>query len=98
MYKIKNKQTVLQIKDGKLATYADLISLVVNVQVKGGVTIKEMKRDIGILTKFEDLAADAEVEVTDEELQHITAKVQEFKWIQGHVDLVNFEEYIVSLK
>lgn len=98
MAKIKNKQMNLLKEDGSKIDYAFLISILVNVPTKEGVTVKEMKRDISILTKFEKVEVDAEVEVNEEELARIASIAEKHKWPQVHVDLIEFVDYLTELK
>ena len=96
--KLQNKATQLKGEDGKSVDYAFLINLVVNVPVKAGITVKEMKRDIAILTKFENIKLDEEVELTEDELNHIITCTEDFVWAQRHNDITRFSDYLNSLK
>jgi hypothetical protein len=96
MKTIENKVTVIAKSQDVMATYADLLTSILNKPLQKTVTIKEMRRDIKLIDKFEE--AKETIEVTDEEFKYLVDLVETSEWALKHNDILEFAEYIESLK
>ena len=97
MTTIKNKQTTLLGPTELVMNYGDLLAVVLNQPVREGITLKEMRADLDLLSKIETLQKQEEETFTKEEIDKIKALVSDFKWGARHTDLLDFGDYIDSL-
>lgn len=101
MKTIENKTTSLVLKaDDKgqpvFATYADLVSIVINFPVQGGFTITQIKQRLTILAACEVVGEVILLE--DIDLTLVRTLVTEFKWTQVNKDIVNFNDDLNNIK
>ena len=89
-----NMTTILKTQDA-VASYADLLTSLLNRPLQKTVTLKEMRRDLKLIDKLED--ADEIIEVTDEEFKHLAQLVETSEWAIKHQDILDFSEYFESL-
>lgn len=94
---VENKETNLKLDETVLAKYADLVAVIMHRPLKQGITTTEMRRDMRIFEVIEK-AKDAETfELTEEDLKFVVELAKEHAWPQGHKDILDFEDYLVSL-
>ncbi len=93
---IENKTTSIKLTEDTFVKYADLLSTIINKPVKEAIDLKSMRRDLEYLKKFED--AKETIELTDSEYDYIAAEVAKSQWAIKHLDILDFADYIESLK
>ena len=89
---IENKLTSIPLTEEKNASYSDLIALLVNKPLEGGVSLQDMRRDFKILDKLD--ANTQTLEFTDDEISYIKGLVSSAKFPIRHKDLILFEDDI----
>lgn len=92
--KIEFKPTDV-IVEGTQFTYAHLILACLNAMPKGGWTTSLMRERMNVEAK---ISVDAqEAELTNGDIAIIKDCVKNFAWGMKHKDLIEFEDYIMSL-
>lgn len=94
---IENKEISLFISEGVKLKYSDLLTAIVNKPIKEGITLKQMKADLALLAKFENIEVGELIEVSDEELKQIKELTESHLWGLRHVDFEVFGDYIDNL-
>jgi hypothetical protein len=93
---IENKVTSIQASEDKAATYADLLVSLLNRPLTKAVDLKSMRRDLRLMDTLE--AAGETIEVSDEDFKFLADLVDNSEWVVKHKDIVQFADYIDSLK
>jgi len=93
---IENKQTDLPLENGK-ARYADLLKVIIDKPIKEGITVSEMRRDIGIITILDKSKLLDTIEFSAEEFKHLAELTKQSVWGIRHVEILDFVDYIASL-
>ena len=94
---IENKTTAIRLNEDKNANYADLLVHLVNVPIKEGLTVSEMKRNLRVLDILE-VGKDAEtLEFTKEDFKFLQKLVTNSRWGVSHKDIIEFVEYVEGL-
>ena len=92
---IENKSTSIKVGDDKFLKYSDLLIGLINRPVESGYSTMEMRRDFKIIDKLES-ALDT-ISLEDSELTHLKSLFSNAKYHIRHKDLIEFEDYILSL-
>lgn len=92
---IENKSTSIKVGDDKFLKYSDLLIGLINRPVESGYSTMEMRRDFKIIDKLES-ALDT-INLEDSELTHLKSLFSNAKYHIRHKDLIEFEDYILSL-
>ena len=99
---IKNVKTQLLLdkQSNNFASYFDLINICLNKPVPEGITFKQMKKSLELISKFDGVFhgdADYSFALDKEDLSKIKTEVENHLWPVLHQDIVMFSEYIMSL-
>lgn len=95
MKTIENKTTTIFKSEGVYVNYSDLLTAVLNKPIPQSISLKDMRRDIKLMDKFED-ATDS-IELSDDEFKHVSGLVENSEWAIKHIDIIAFADYIESL-
>ena len=99
--KIENKETEIEKKinkDGGKLKYSDLLKEVIENPPKGGfIGVDEMKKRIRMTTAIE-CESNGVIEFETGDLDSIKKLINEFGWGVLHKDILNFINYINSIK
>ena len=106
MRSIENKTTRISINDGKvltIATYADLMRMVINQGKQGGFDYADMEQRMAIskaLNVLKDALEDAPkiIELEEANYKYFKSLVAEMKWSFWHEDLLKFKDDIFDAK
>lgn len=93
---IENKTTQLvKSEKGDMFDYSDLLLHVFNIPVTEGISIKDMKEDMDILTILQ--SENKKLEFTEHQFNRIKDLVEKSVWAVRHKDIVDFVNYIEVL-
>ena len=95
MITIDNKQTALQLVEGKNATYGDLLAHLINRPTPGPIDKKGMRRDFRLMDLLE--VNTKSFEVTEEDAKYLATLASESQWGGRHKDLLDFYDYFEAL-
>jgi len=96
MKKLANKKYEIKISENQGATTEDLIRMILNFPVDGGLQFKQFKERERILTQL-DKVKDGVFEFEDEDVKNLKIIVTSFKWNKYSNDALNFMEEIEKL-
>ncbi len=92
---ITNKTTSIRLDEEKFVMYSDLLIGLLNKPVEAGYSTMDMRRDFKIIDKLES-ALDT-IDLEDSEFAHLKSLFSNAKYHIRHKDLIEFEDYILSL-
>lgn len=96
MKTIENKSTTIAKSETEKATYADLLTTLLNRPVSKAIDLNSMRKDLRLLDTLE--ASQDTIELSEEDFTYIAKLVDESEWAIKHKDIVAFADYIDSLK
>jgi hypothetical protein len=96
MYTIENKTTSMLKAENEPVNYAELLTTVLNRPLQKLLSVKDMRRDIILLDKFE--TAKESITLTDEEYKHVSALVEASEWHFRHKELLVFIDDILTVE
>lgn len=88
------KETTVKVQD-KLLTYKDLLLTCLDRMPQNGWVTSIMRERIELESKFK--SAEEKLMVSDKDLRVIKECVRNYPWAIKHMDLVEFEDYILAL-
>jgi len=97
MTKIENKETSLFLTEDVKVKYSDLLAAIINTPVKQGISLKEMREDLALLDKVENMKLASVGEFSDEDIAKIKTLTENHLWGVRHADFITFADYIESL-
>lgn len=95
MTTIENKETALQLVEGKSATYGDLLLHLLSRPVPNPIGMKEMRRDLKLMDILE-IAGD-EFEVSADDAKYLADLALKSEWHGRHKDLLAFYSYFEAI-
>lgn len=96
MKTIENKETALKLNEEENVKYSHLLITVLNQPPKEGATIQDMRRDFRLIDLLE--GAKETFELNEADIKYVATAISKCVWGIRHKDLIEFEDYINSLK
>jgi hypothetical protein len=96
MITLENRVTTIPKNEKDFASYADMLSAVLNKPLSKTIDIKSMRRDLRLLDTLEESTTQINLEIDD--FKYLASLIDQSEWAIKHKDILAFVDYIDSVK